>query len=706
MTTRVVVCEGGKPIETIDRVAILANGHNCIPYRGRIWRLHDGAINLDQPSIALQTRRADAAADDDEDDRLAVRDAGAAARLLVDAGPGTGKTQLAAYRISDLIRRGLSPGQLLVLSLSRSAVRTLTRRLTKIETDERSVEELRHLAIRTFDAWAFRMLRLLGEQPSALLRRSHDDNIVALTKAIMGPSRDAVRERIGDRRHLIIDEFQDLPGVRGDLVIALLGLLAPRGKPGAGFTILGDPAQAIYGFAARASGHDTSPKEYWDRVRETYGEGLERRMLRKNFRADAPLAQLASELRTVLLGEGTAAEKLEIMKEKVGALPPDGNLDPAWLASGEGSRAILTRTNAEALRVLQKLAGTGHDGPPGTLHIRTAGHANLPPPWIGAILRPFTGSVIAQSRFNLIHQHLCKLWDENVRRRIAMPDEATAWRRLCIAAGVGDDATSLEIAALRSRMSWPDAFPEDELGATDGVVVTTIHQSKGMEFDSVTVLESRSREVREGEQAPPPPSPAEEAEAGSVLYVAVTRAARSLTRLPADSIHIAPFDSAFDSGRKRLLWWRNGWVNLETGIPGDVDPASFVDPAIHGGPEQVAALQETLLKDLETLEGRKVLLVKTVVEGKAFYDIHVQEKTNQPGLRLGRMGQQLTTDLLQLLWSKGYSLPGWIMNLRIASIGTMTSDAERQLNDPERTSRLWLGISLFGTGDFKPKKRV
>ena len=82
-----------------------------------------------------------------------------------------------------------------------------------------------------------------------------------MTELLTGPRRDDVRAFIGDRRHLIVDEFQDLPGVRGELVLRLLDLLAPSGAPGYGFTILSDPAQAIYGFAARAQGAYPGPAE-------------------------------------------------------------------------------------------------------------------------------------------------------------------------------------------------------------------------------------------------------------------------------------------------------------------------------------------------------------------------------------------------------------------------------------------------------------
>ena len=46
--------------------------------------------------------------------------------------------------------------------------------------------------------------------------------------------------------HLIIDEAQDVVGIRGDLIIGMLRSLSDE----CGVTILADPAQAIYGFTS------------------------------------------------------------------------------------------------------------------------------------------------------------------------------------------------------------------------------------------------------------------------------------------------------------------------------------------------------------------------------------------------------------------------------------------------------------------------
>ena len=629
-------------------------------------------------------------------------------RMLVEAGPGTGKTEIAALRMADLLRSELSPGQILVLSFSRSAVRTLTRRLSRIAGGEDNVlEELRHVSIRTFDSWAFRILRLLGILPaSLLLSRSHDENIAELTRLIGSSQRDAVRTLIGDRRHLIIDEFQDLPGVRGELVMVLLELLAPPGGPGPGFTILGDPAQAIYGFAAYEEGNRfPTPAEYWEKVIHTYGDELERRSLERNHRASEPLAELSARLRSVLVSQRSHTEKLQIVRAAVAALAPSPEpASPAWLQDGtSGSRAILTRTNGEAVRVLQALLGTEAEGPRTPVRLRAGSYASLPPAWIAALLRRCRSPALTRSRFGKIYEHLTQQWDCTARANLCLPPDDAAWARLARASNAPEETREIQIPSLRDRLSWPDAFPDDQLAGEEGLVVTTIHQSKGLEFDIVTVLDTGLDEVEpdDGEDESNDPAASEEA---NVHYVAVTRAGRELTRLDKRGFYAAPRSWTFESGRKRLCHWRNGWINMEMGLRGDLDPFGFVDSELHGGTAGTEDLQDFLLRNASRLEGHKVMLCKHAEDGKAIWHVHLQNG-RAPDRLIGRTAPQLTYDLLHVLHDRGYALPGIIMNLRIAGVGTVTSDAEFPLEEPDRTSRLWLGVSLFGTGDFKTLKR-
>jgi len=640
----------------------------------------------------------------DDGGQHAVIEAAADRRILVEAGPGTGKTHTAALRLAKLVRSDVSPAQILVLSFSRSAVRTLTNRLAKVASaDDNLVEELRHISIRTFDSWAFRMLRLLGDNAEGLLARTHDENIAALTEMIVGPGRDAVRQLIGNRRHLIVDEFQDLPGVRGELVVALLDLLAPPDDDKFGFTILGDPAQAIYGFTAQnANGRAfPSPTEYWNGIIDRYGEGISTVRLSHNYRSDPPIAKLATRLRTVLLSDVPVDEKIGAVKSELEALPECKALDMESFPVETGP-AILARTNGEALRVLTKLMGKELVAP-AVLHMRAAGFASLSPAWIAGLLRQVKSPTVIRSQFERIYTHLGTLWGEETCRRLSLPTSELCWTRLTRAAGAGDDASEFSMSELRDRLNWPDAFPDDMHDTTEGLVISTVHQSKGMEFDDVTVLEKTLRRKNNAQNDDAHSDEDEpDIEEANIGYVAVTRAGKSLNRLPAKSIYTPPTYRDFQDGRRRLCTWWNRWINLEMGQNGDIDPLGFVDPELLGRGGALE-LQQYLLENADALTGRKVILCKDHSAKHVRWKIHLQTD-ELVGRLLGVTSPQLTFDLLDILHSKGYSLPYRIMNLRISGVGTITSSVDRSLDAPESVSRLWLGVSLYGTGDFKPSK--
>ena len=126
----------------------------------------------------------------------------------------------------------------------------------------------------------------------------------------------------------------------------------------------------------------------------------------------------------------------------------------------------------------------------------------------------------------------------------------------------------------------------------------------------------------------------------------------------------------------------------------------------------MSKLQKILAARAAPLRGHKVTLKQVEVPGQGArardvrYEICLQDG-DQQGLRLGRTTQHVTTDLLDVLWAKGYSLPRKIFNLRIGEIVSLGArgDIDPTVPEPWRSSRLWLGVTLFGTGDFKTWKR-
>ncbi len=633
--------------------------------------------------------------------------------LLVVAGPGTGKTQVAAMRLAHLIGAGLQPAQILVLSFSRSAVATLTRRIAGLQLPQGGVvEDLRHLAIRTFDSWAFRMLRQGGAAVPDLLGRQHDENIVAATSALADETNVVLSDRLAGIRHVIVDEFQDLPGVRAAMVIELLSKLNSGGRH-VGFTVLGDPVQSIYRWAARTKGQP-APADPWKELKARMGTALREVSLTHNHRSTEKLAAMAASLRNILRSdELTAEKKLAAMQrflERLPGSPAETLLGPDWLAKlPEGSVAILTRSNGEAVRVTKMLLGDIVEGPVVPVRLRIAGATPVTPAWIAALLSRFKPQTVARSTFDIVYDKSEEQIDAAARAALNMPSRDVCWSRLARASGAPDQATAIDLGDLRERLAWPDSFPDDQVSEDASVYVTTIHQAKGMEFDNVALLDPRARE-----DADAPEDPLEVANVG---FVAVTRAGKALGRIPADCIYMAPYEKVLPSGRSRfVLRGQPGkagrMTNFQLGLVGDIDPLSFVDEVFHGDAEHVSELQRDLAARAAALRGHKVIVKRLESSDEASrardvrYEICLQEG-KLAGLRLARTTQQVTTDLLGYLWDKGLSLPSTIFNLRIGDVVSLAArgDVDETVPEPWRSSRLWLGITLFGTGDFKTWKR-
>ncbi len=151
----------------------------------------------------------------DEFQRQAVEAVGHA---LVIAGPGAGKTRVLLARALKLLEKGLDPERLFLLTFTVRTARELRLRLAS-----------RTVVVETFHALAYRLARENGHQP----RLEEEEDYQRLFDLAAGHPLE--KEEV----HLLVDEFQDL----SPELVAFL-----RRFEKATFFLVGDPAQAIYGF--------------------------------------------------------------------------------------------------------------------------------------------------------------------------------------------------------------------------------------------------------------------------------------------------------------------------------------------------------------------------------------------------------------------------------------------------------------------------
>lgn len=150
-------------------------------------------------------------------------------------------------------------------------------------------------------------------------------------------------------------------------------------------------------------------------------------------------------------------------------------------------------------------------------------------------------------------------------------------------------------------------------------------------------------------------------------------------------------------------------MNMEMGLQGDLTTTSFIDSRVHGSTEGVEQLQDMFAREGRSLHGRKVMLCKRQLpdSDKYVFGIHLQTDDDKAGLLLGTTSQQLTLDIVHRVWGLGYGLPQKIFNLRVTDVVTMSlrGDDVTGLVSPWAKSGIWLGVNIYGTGDFKTYKR-
>lgn len=461
------------------------------------------------------------------------------ARVLVTAGAGSGKTHTLVRRLDALMSRdedALEAREILVLSFSRAAVRELKDRIS------RHAEQARRVRAQTFDSWAYALLTSAYPEED-WSRYSFEERIRQAEDAITKGAVEAGEQ--GAPAHVVIDEVQDLVGDRRNMVEALLD----RFQDSCGFTVVGDPAQAIYGF--QVSDPDARAAEtnyFFDWLRASYPDDLIELHLSRNFRAESAEASTALSLGETLQGlpsetDQAAAEGERVhgeLRSRLQGLPSFGVLTSEFtldsLQDFPDSCAVLCRDNRQALVIAEVLHkhGVPH-------RLQRSAQDRPVPAWVAGVLRRTGSATLGEERFHeLVVQSSVP----------AGADVDRMWRSLRAVARGGRG--QLDLGRIRRSVAegW---FPDDlSLAEPASLVVSTVHRAKGLEFDRVVVVEPPTMgELRKHHTHV---DPAAEARA---LYVAMTRPRYDLYRIDAPDTAQLRFHRALNR------WYVGGWKSYE-----------------------------------------------------------------------------------------------------------------------------------------------
>jgi hypothetical protein len=576
------------------------------------------------------------------------------AHALVSAAAGTGKTHTLAGRLTHLVEsEGLSAGdELLVLSFSRAAVAELRRRITGLAGDAQ------YVGVATFDSFATRILAATepdGPWPGL----DYEARIRAAATLLSGQD---VPDEVKLVRHVLVDEIQDLVGSRAQLVITLLQ------RAGAGFTLFGDPAQAIYGHQADRNNSDPAEPDLFEWTRNHFAKDLVEVELTRDYRAATAqtrdVARIGVSLRGLQPDHDAVSHELRTM---LLSLPAVGLTAARRMLTRENGQtsALLTRTNGEALLLSRALfeAGISH-------RYQRRGEEKAAPAWLGALTSGLTDTYVNQAM----------LAPRLERAAAALSTDEDALYGLLRALGPSR-GQEIDLRRIADRIREENLPEELNAVAVSRVVVSTIHRGKGLEFDRVLLTDPSDRDASDmGEE-------------NRILYVALSRARREIFHVD------RPDPTGLSRDRATGRWVRRGFGSARWKVR-EFEVTGRDTHALHPAGSwllsaDVRDVQEYLGTEVESGDPVTLKLHDQPPGGAQAGHYAIWHGTRPVGLTSDEF-RQLLGRVLPGRYPVGW--PRQIDGLRVELVDTVAGDGSSGRAHGLGSSGLWLRIRVFGLG--------
>jgi hypothetical protein len=598
-------------------------------------------------------------------EQLEVVEAEPTAKLLVEAGPGTGKTEVACARVAWLIQKGHAKAhQILFVSFTRAAVKESRDRIVSYlgETSTGS-----RVKISTLDSFAAKLLSGFG--PKGINRQTYDENISSVLDLI--EQDDDLRNYISSFRHIILDEGQDTYPPRSELVQELIWLISQNG----GATVFFDLAQSIYGWRDEEDKKEDDQEPLEDflnlptAIRLFSPDEFQQMSLTRNHRTSSPqLQRLFTEGREILASNQAGEVQFDLIKTLVTniAEPAEavGKELETNLTAGNADTFFLFERRAEALSAAGYLAQSEY-------RIRLTGQEALIHPWIGLLLWDWVDDEMTRSQFSalFIERELQKYGGDALEE---------CWQLLLAACEHETRSNTLDITLLARRLSSspPLEFVMPAVGHT-GPIFSTIHGAKGLQAEEVNLFISKALMLETEDE--------EVSRKARVVFVGASRAKQTL-KLAVTSV----FGGKLPSGRAKLSY-RNGGLGLEIGRKGDLDAIGLV------GKDSFEREEAALASQLRIRSMHQVRVeLQTQVDGKLNLIHNLFDPRD--GFKIGSLSTKVGWDLRTASNSSKYT--AGLMHIRSLGIHTIAvppTEAERsQLHYPWDQSGFVLSPSITG----------
>lgn len=682
----VLVIKDGKEIDRIVRPLRQTPDGPVVKYKRKLWVVQNNSINIsglplaegDEPSdevdaiiptqsapcpseswiVGAEGNNIPAVIDATSlnDIQKLIIDEGSGHRLMVDAGPGTGKTHTACLKVAALVARDdIPPSRIWMISFTRTAVHEIRSRLTILLE---SASDAASVRIATLDSLAWTIHS--GFANDAILTGNYNDNIDQTLDKIRNNSE--VREEFEKIRHLVIDEAQDIVGVRAQLVLAIIDSVSP----GCGVTVFADQAQAIYGFTEDMQTEESTGISLVEELKNREFRAIS---LTEIHRTNSPaLLRIFRDVRRLVLNTEvqaiTRATEIRAEIERLADAKLGSSKDLKFSTLNPTS-LVLMRQRSEVLTASSFNQTTSH-------RLRMSGLPVRILPWLSLLFWDYVEPLLTRDIFE-------RLWQERITELHSNMTPAAAWQTLYETAG--KSALVVDLQRLRSvlgRPNPPAAFTSPEYGDA-GPIIGTIHASKGREAEEVLLY------------LPPPLSEQADEHTDAdeevrVMFVGATRARKRLFVGNSSSRRFGNFEGRFWKKRS------GNYLQVEIGRTSDLDAKGLVGKSTFGTAESALKAQQRLLQTPVMTD----LFASQVHELGWSFSLETPDK-----IRLGALSDKVKTDLREIaVQCNSWPPPKYLPHIRSIGLRSIVVKPDDnildQLHEPWRSSGFLIAPMLMG----------
>lgn len=406
-------------------------------------------------------------------------------KILVNAGPGTGKTHTVIARLEYIATHNLVSdlSDILVLCYTKSAESVINKRLEQGVIEKRLPPEVQNICILTFDSFATKYLTAIEDD---FLTLNYNERIKRFNEKI-DP------EWFDHFQYVIVDEIQDLVNERGRMTLNILNAVS------CAYLLFGDKCQAIYDYESGCDDSMDSVAFYsaLETLFQTQGTKYE---FYKNRRQSETLSAFTSGIRNHLLqsAPNIANQQISITKTSLPLCTKEELFEA--VRKSVGTTAILCRNNGQAEQISSSL----HEK--GIAHSLLRQNQMKPSyhRWIADVFWDFCKDYMEVDEF---------LQRFSVRVS-ADTEKAKHYFKVIRDFSLGEEEGLPGINKVKLLAALQRNVPQNSellVDMDDKLVVSTIHKAKGKEFDTVYLVDFKLDET------------ADSTEEARVTYVAMTR---------------------------------------------------------------------------------------------------------------------------------------------------------------------------------------